>query len=38
MVNAVAAPLGGRVTPGIEPCLVSEQGLDLEEPRQGAQQ
>jgi len=38
MVNAVAAPLGGRVTPGIEPCLVSEGGLDLEEPKEATQQ
>ena len=38
MVNAVVAPLGGRTTPGIEPCLVGERDLDLEEPEHGNSQ
>ncbi|WP_173978041.1 hypothetical protein [Magnetospirillum sp. UT-4] len=29
MVNAVAEPLGGRVTPGVPACLVSERDLHL---------
>jgi hypothetical protein len=29
MVNAVAAPLGGRTKPGVEACLVSERDLHL---------
>ncbi len=32
MVNAVAAPLGGRTVPGVEACLVSERDLHLEAP------
>ncbi len=32
MVNAVAAPLGGRTVPGVAACLVSERNLHLEEP------
>lgn len=29
MVNAVAEPLGGRITPGVPACLVSERDLHL---------
>lgn len=29
MVNAVAAPLGGRTNPGVAACLVSERDLHL---------
>lgn len=29
MVNAVAAPLGGRTVPGAGACLVNERDLDL---------
>lgn len=29
MVNAVVAPLGGRVNPGVAACLVSERHLHL---------
>lgn len=33
MVNAVAAPLGGRVNPGVPACLVSERDLHLTQGR-----
>ena len=32
MVNAVAAPLGGKLVPGVAPCLVNERDLNLEQP------
>jgi hypothetical protein len=32
MVNAVAAPLGGRTVPGVPACPVSERNLHLEAP------
>ena len=36
MVNAAVAPLGGRLSPGIESCPISERDMDLEEPRHGS--
>ncbi len=35
MVNSVAAPLGGSVSPGIASCLVNERDLHMEEPKVG---
>ena len=32
MVNAAVAPLGGRTTPGVDACPISERDMDLEEP------